>query len=120
MASTLTIHPNEKAYALVEMDLQAPDYKGIRRYQILLVDRDDELAEYRWDMGPSADFPKKLFRIPALWMHTVGELQEMADDLRDSGVAMELPKPKTGEDMLQRALDLDQAVKDYRKGKRHY
>lgn len=118
---TLYTHPDEKAYALVEMDLQSPGYKGIRRYQIILVNRDDELTEYRWDMGPANDFPARLFRLPSLWMHTVGELQEMADDLRDttSKVQEQLPTPD-GENMLQKMLDLDEASKAYRKGKRYY
>ncbi len=121
MPSTLTIHPDEKAYALVELNLQSPSMKGFHRYQILLVNRDDELTEYRWDLGPTDNFTSREFRIPALWLHTVGEVQDMADDLRDTtSQPNELLPVADGDDMLQRALDLDQAVRDHRKGKRNF
>lgn len=121
LTSTLFVHPDEKAYALVEVDLQSPTYKGFHRYQLIIVNREDRMAEFRRDLGLAENFNARQFRVPSLWLHTVGELQDIADDLRDttSPPSEHLPVPGGG-DMLQRMLDLDSAVKAHKKGKRSY
>lgn len=121
LISTLHVNPDEKAYALVETNLQSPTFKGFHRYQLIIVNREDRMSEFRRDLGLAENFKARQFRIPALWLHTVGELQDMADDLREevSTPNEHLPVPD-GDDMLQQVLDLDQAVKDHRKGKRNY
>lgn len=74
---------DELAYYLVERNLTAPDYKGVHRFQIVYVNRDDEIAEYRKDLGLATEFPGvQEFRIPSLWEHTVAELQEIAEHTR--------------------------------------
>lgn len=47
------------------------------------MNRGDKLAEYRTELGLAQNFSAIQFRIPALWLHTVGELKAMADDMRD-------------------------------------
>ena len=103
---TLTIAPGEKAMALYEITEQAPDSSGLRRYQIILVNRGDRLAEYRIDMGSSKQWKNTRFiNIPSLWEHTVSELQYIAGQIRDESL----------QDNLDIADLLDQQVK---KGKR--
>jgi len=76
---------------LYELNFKAPDQKSRRRYQILVVLRDDTMAEHRIDMGLSKNFKKDQIRIPGgirnpdgrfEILHTVSELQSMANDIR--------------------------------------
>ena len=64
IAAAIEIHLDEPAFNLTEVNLQAPDSKGWRRYQIISVLRDDRLAEYREDLGPRDSFTAAAFRIP--------------------------------------------------------
>lgn len=78
-----TILGNEKAVELREVNEQSPGSKGPHRYQIITVIRDDQLAEWRKDMGPSKNWKGvRELRIPSLLEHTVDELFDLADDLR--------------------------------------
>lgn len=66
------------------MHEQSPDSKGFHRYQIIQVVRDGRIAEWRKDMGLAGNFKGvKQLRIPALLEHTVDELMDMADYLRN-------------------------------------
>ncbi len=81
--ATLHINGNEKAYAYLEMQEQAPDSSGFRRYRIIYVNRDGKMAEYREDMGKANKFKgAKQLHIPSLWEHSVAELIDLADSLR--------------------------------------
>ena len=84
-----TTHYNidEPCIGLVEMDIQTP--AGWHRFQILNVIRNDRIAECRIDLGKQTKADQ--FRIPGgvidekghgEILHTVGELQEIADKLR--------------------------------------
>ena len=93
MAATLTISPDEKAMALVEVNLVRPDGRGFHRYQIIYVVRGDKLAEWRQDLGPRSQFVGAEFRlVGGIWhadgraelIETVGHLQELADDFRNT------------------------------------
>jgi len=79
-----TILGNEKAWAYQEVHLQSPGSHGRRRYRIILVNRDGNLAEYREDMG-SVKLWKgvKELNIPSLWCHSVDELLGLAEELRN-------------------------------------
>jgi len=81
--ATLFINGNEKAYAYLEMQGQAPDQSGFRRYRVLFVNRDGKMAEYREDMG-KAELWKgaKQIHIPSIWEHTCDELINLANELR--------------------------------------
>jgi len=100
---TTYVEPDENAMALVEINLVSPKPgAGWRRYQIIYVNREDRLAEFRRDMGPKESFESMQFRIPALWEHTVAELLDMADEMRAQSNErfQNLPKPKTGDEYL--------------------
>ncbi len=84
IVATLNILPNEKAYSLQEVHLQSPGSRGFHRYRILIVSRDGNLAEYREDMGLASKFKGiRQFNVPSLWEHTVSELLDIADTLRN-------------------------------------
>ena len=76
---------DEKAWGLFERDFMSPDGTGVRRYEIIQVNRDGEMAEYRKDMGEAKMFRGiNQIRIPCYWEHTVGELRDMARQLKFS------------------------------------
>lgn len=89
LPTTLTVSDDEPCVLLAELDLQSPGSRGFRRYQILIVVRDDRPAEFRTDMGP----PTKEESIRVLGsienagrieiLHTVAELREIADHIRE-------------------------------------
>jgi len=79
-----TIIGSEKAYGLTEINEQSPGSKGFHRYQVIQVNRDGHLANFRRDMGPVSNFKGvKQLRIPSLFEHTVDELMDMAVELRN-------------------------------------
>ena len=92
IGAAIEVHLDEPAFNLVEMNLQAPDSSGWRRYQIISVVRGQRLAEYREDLGAAKDFTADAFRIPGgVWdavtrrmevLHSVGELREVAEAIR--------------------------------------
>lgn len=89
---TTTISGDEKAYGLLEAHEQSPDSRGFHRYQVLLVNRDGELAEFRKDMGRASNFKGvNPIAIPSLWEHTCDELMDIADELRGQ-VRLDLPE----------------------------
>ena len=92
IGAAIEVHLDEPAFNLVEMNLQAPDSSGGRRYQIISLVRGQRLAEYREDLGAAKDFTADAFRIPGgVWdavtrrmevLHSVGELREVAEAIR--------------------------------------
>ena len=82
--ATLSVNGSEKAYSLQEAHLQSPGSRGFHRYRILIVNRDGKLAEYREDMGLAKNFKGvRQFNVPSLWEHSVEELLDIADLLRN-------------------------------------
>ena len=93
LPATTVISPDEKAWSLAEVIRQAPDYKGFRRYQHVIVVRGDKLAEFVVDMGRATKYRADQFRIPSLMEHTVGELWDIADRLRETAPARDRVEP---------------------------
>jgi hypothetical protein len=91
LPATLEVSFDEPAFNLSELVQPTPS-SGPHRFQIILVVRGDSLAEYRLDLGPANDFSTPEFRIPGgvvdevtgrgEILHTVGELKDIADMLR--------------------------------------
>ena len=92
ISAAIEVHLDEPAFNLSEVNLQAPDNSGWRRYQIIYVVRGERMAEYREDLGPKDNFTADAFRIPGgVWdastnrmevLHSVGELREIAEYVR--------------------------------------
>jgi len=88
--ATLEVSYDEPAFNLSELVQPIPVGKP-RRFQIILVIRDDALAEYRIDLGPASEFTTPEFRIPGgvvdevtgrgEILHTVGELKDIATEM---------------------------------------
>lgn len=81
---TNTVTGDEKAWVYMELHQQSPNSRGIRRYRIIGVNRDGHIAEYREDMGLAKNYKGvRELNIPSLWIHTVDELRDLADELRN-------------------------------------
>jgi len=91
LPTTLFSRKDEPCVLLVEVNRLSPDNRGMRRYQIVVVVRNDRPAEFRTDMGPATE--DEQFRVLGCVedevtghvevLHTVEELREIADYLRD-------------------------------------
>lgn len=83
LAATTWVHRGELANGLAEIHLMPPDYRGMQRYQLIWVERDDRIAEFRRRLGPAVEYAGTMqFQIPALWEHSVAELLDIAEELR--------------------------------------
>lgn len=79
---TLSVHLDEKAFALSELNFLTTDYKSLRRWQFIYVLRDGDVAEFVKDMGPAVSFKAPELRVYSFWMDSVGQLLEEADRMR--------------------------------------
>lgn len=80
--ATTVISPDERAWALREVNLVRPPTHQWHRWQVVTVVRDDALAEWWRDLGPKALYSRPEVEIPSLGEHTVGELWDMAAHYR--------------------------------------
>lgn len=104
------LNKDEPALNLSEVNLQAPDSTGWRRYQIITFVRNDGFAEQWRDLGAATQFKADQFRIPGgvieeskvLLLHTVGELEEIAEFLRSQPSQM---NQKESPDLIHRYYD---------------
>ena len=92
MLVTDRVFPDDPAYGLYELNYPAQGTGSWHRYQIIQVMRGDRVVEHRTDLGPA----KKYSAIPQIRIpggvvldsgrfevvHTVGELREIADQMR--------------------------------------
>lgn len=81
---TETVHPDEKAWRLKEINLIRPVGKACEwhRIQFAWVARNGVVYEWSRDLGPSEDFTAPGLDIPSLWEHTVGQLWDIAENAR--------------------------------------
>jgi|TARA_R110000751_G_scaffold20837_2_gene60607 hypothetical protein len=75
---------DEPALRLEELNVQGIKGQGMQRRQFIHVIRDDRRAVWSQDLGNADSFHAPPFRIPSLMEHTVEELREIADQLRES------------------------------------
>src|SRR3990167_7835148 len=76
------IQYDEKAWSLEEIDFLSEDNKEYRRTQSIRVWRDGNLHEFSRDLGPSVNFKAEPIGIISLDVPTVGEVMDMADQIR--------------------------------------
>lgn len=101
------VHKDEKALRLAELNLTRPDSKGVNRYQLIYVARNDKLAVYREDMGPSENYNALEVEIWSGWQDSVAYLRDMADKHRNSDVPLPEQYMKSIEDndIVERYID---------------
>lgn len=83
---------DEPAVRLIEVNENAPDSSGFRRYQRIIVVRKDEFAEYSEDLGPAGNYTANEIVLPGGYKdpetkrifaeETVGSLKDIARDMR--------------------------------------
>ncbi len=95
----ITEHVNldEKAWRLVEIVMTPYDmskggkrfkpqsWLGRRRWEVVWVLRNDRLAQHITDMGDAGLYNFGAINIPACWEHSVAELREIAEKVRNDG-----------------------------------
>lgn len=90
------INGNERAWGLYEGPLRTSN----KRIQIITVERNDTLYEYWTPMAQPIEDDDHDFQIPAYFEHTVDELRDMADALRDDTYPQERMKQIADESTL--------------------
>jgi hypothetical protein len=110
------IDSDEMISSLWELNLTPPDYGATRRYQVIIVNRPVEgnaaKAQFMYDMGLASLYPADSIQIPGLWVLSVGEAQDAANDFRLVNMQRELgiePTDVVGiwrNQQEQRALDM--------------
>ena len=94
---------DEPALRLEELNVQGIKGQGMQRRQFIHVIRDDKRAIWSEDLGDADSFHAPPFAIPSLMEHTVGELREIADQLRES---------KQGADRIQELSEASTMLED--------
>ena len=87
------VSPDEPCLRLSELYQLDENNSNLRRYQMIYVIRYDQPAKHMLDMGPYESFTAPEFHLPGAVkddqpdrvtiVHTVGELQDVANALRD-------------------------------------
>lgn len=79
---TNEVDPNEKAYMLMERNLARKDGSTARRFQIIYVNRNGDLAAFVRDLGEvSEDIGEFVF--PLVWEYSVAEAADVANMWRE-------------------------------------
>ncbi len=121
IAGTDRVLLDELCWSLKEVNLPRPDSKGVHRYMVIKVVRNDRVVEYRRDLGPADNFKVGEIAIPGgvvdlatgrgEILHTVGELLDIAEYYRRG----DLPDPEHPDpsDLIGAYYDLpDQAERE--------
>jgi len=121
------INEDEPCLGLFELELQSPGSKGFHRYQIIYVMRGEKPAEFRKDMGLASEFNHDQLRIPGgaydpdtdkyYVEHTVGELRQIADQLRLIPMDKKDLPNLVGSKMMSTWLDEQEQKRNKRKGR---
>lgn len=79
---TPSVDPDEKVFMLVERNATTKDAEGSRRFQIMHVNRNGELAAFVRDLGAvSEDIGEFVF--PCVWEYSVAEAADVANMWRE-------------------------------------
>ena len=87
-----SIHADEKCYGLAEAVLPRPRSYGRQRYQLVYVNRNDNIVPFVRPLDSDLAVPP--LRIPSLGDDTVGELMDLADEYRHNHNLEQLLKEK--------------------------
>lgn len=83
MPATHKVNGDEKVYLLTEINRMCQADGRWHRWQKILVLRDDKLTEFAKDMGLSKKWKTSQISILGLFEHTVDEMMEMANQMRE-------------------------------------
>jgi len=77
-------------WGLWELNLTANDSQSVRRYQIIVVERGGDRAQYLIDMGLASMYPVDQISIPGAWVVSVARVRDVADEIRFKNMAEEI------------------------------
>lgn len=92
--------PDEPCWLLRETNELNKSMRSLRRYQRVWVNRNDHIAVFTKDLGLASDFTYPELQIPAEWQHSVAELQEIADQVREGRELVDLMEHRQSESTL--------------------
>lgn len=92
--------PNEAAWLLRETNEVSKATHSWRRLQRVWVNRNDKIVWFVKDLGAASDFTYPELQIPAEWVHTVAELQGIADEVRAGNELDDLFEERQSESTL--------------------
>ena len=92
--------PDEPAWLLRETNELDKAKRSLRRRQRVWVNRNDQIVFFTKDLGAAASFTYPELQIPAEWVHTVAELQGIAEQVRDGTDVQELMAERQSESTL--------------------
>lgn len=116
MLGTTYVLPDEPCCYLAELNELSPDFKSLRRYQILHVIRNDQIAEYRTDLGPASMFKATEMQFVGgvrdggmgYIDETVATMKEMADQHRH-GIGQDMDRPLPVSNLLESYANMRRA-----------
>lgn len=108
MPQTSYVWPDEKCMHYSEEDMLDPEWKTYRRYRTVIVVRNDALAQYREDMGPSDKVPGGPVNIVGGEGRHIVETWSSMCEIADQYRAMVMPMPHQRYEMnpLERSPEL--------------
>lgn len=127
--ATNVVHGREPCFELAEVNKVLPiPGDGLRRMQVIRVVRNDQLWEYRRDMGSAKNFKAEEFIFPGAVplgngrfdvLETVERLQGAADDYR---AKYDMPTPRSAPptDFVKGFEEFATRRRDARKGRRTF
>ena len=105
------IDPDEMIHGYLELNLTAPDSKSVRRYQIIIVQRGQERAEYMADMGIDSLWGIDQICIPGEFIITAAKAMDVANEIRMNKMQEQLSIEP--EDLYNGYFDMvDEAIKN--------
>ena len=115
MSVAFSVDPDEYALGLSETNEMRSDSRGWERVQRITVVRSDRPAVYLKSLGPRDDFTADGFNIPSgvpdeatgrwVLVHTVAELQELADTIREQDPQSADIEPRKLDDSYYKAVE---------------
>ena len=93
-------HADEKAWGIAEFNAMGPGGHAFHRYQQIKVTRNDHEARWVEDLGPADQYGDAGFVIPSFFEHSVGELRDMALEMRESTRGQEKRREMAAESTL--------------------
>ena len=116
MPTVQPLHVDEEAQSLYEEDRLSDDGKQLVRVQAIRVYRGGRLVEFPRVMGPVRDWQYGPFLIPAFGAHSVGEVMDMAEQIRpmlSAGVQTAMEQHAAEFDLIGAAVQKAEMTREY-------
>lgn len=112
--SVRPLHIDEMVWSLYEQDELTYDGKRLVRVQVIRVDRDGRLTEFRRTLGPASAFTAEPFAIMVLNTESVGRIMDKAENYRHhNGLQRAMDDHLAEGDVVQAAIQRAEMTKEF-------